>query len=81
MGCGGRGSVGRAGDRRAGFACERSNGAQTNDVVADGKTVWSWHPLLMLNRRRFFRARPGEQDLQSADDGDKNEFVAGESTA
>ena len=28
VGCGGRGSVVRAGDRRAGFACERSNGAQ-----------------------------------------------------
>jgi hypothetical protein len=55
MGCGGRGSVGRAGDRRAGFkTCERSNGALTNDVAADGKTVWSWHPLLVLNRRRFF---------------------------
>jgi hypothetical protein len=26
---------------------ERSNGAQTTDVEADGKAVWSWHPLLM----------------------------------
>jgi hypothetical protein len=32
--------------------CERSNGAQTNDANADGKTVWSWHPLLVLNWRR-----------------------------
>ena len=31
---------------------ERSAGAQTIGAEADGKTVWSWHPLLMLNRRR-----------------------------
>jgi hypothetical protein len=31
-GCGGRGSVGRARDRRAGFACERSDSAQTTDA-------------------------------------------------
>src|SRR3981189_3349152 len=36
-------------DRRAGWrkTRERSNGAQTNDVVADGEAVWSWHPLLV----------------------------------
>jgi hypothetical protein len=33
---------------------EQSNGALTNDVAADGKTVWSWHPLLVSSRRRFF---------------------------
>jgi len=36
---------------RAGFGLsqtrERSNGAQTTDVEADGKAAWSWHPLLM----------------------------------
>ena len=26
---------------------------QTNGAVADGKTVWSWHPLLVSSRRRF----------------------------
>jgi hypothetical protein len=41
MGCGGRGSIRRAGVRRAGFARERKNGVQTNDAEADGKTVWS----------------------------------------
>jgi hypothetical protein len=41
MGCGGRGSVARAGVRRAGFACERKNGAQTNDAEAYGEVVWS----------------------------------------
>ena len=81
MGCGGRGSVGRASVRRAGWrkTCERSNGAQTNEVVAYGKIVWSWHPLLMSNRRR--RVGPtGLRQTISVDDGDKNEFVAGEST-
>ena len=31
---------------------ERSAGAQTNGAEADGKTVWSWHPLLMSSLRR-----------------------------
>jgi hypothetical protein len=26
---------------------------QTNDAEAYGEVVWSWHPLLVLNRRRF----------------------------
>ena len=26
----------------------------TNGADADGKTVWSWHPLLVSSRRRFF---------------------------
>jgi hypothetical protein len=35
MGCGGRGSVGRDRNRRAGRkACERTAGAQTNDVAS-----------------------------------------------
>jgi len=38
---------------RAGLqACEQSNGAQTNGAEADGKTVWSWHPLLVSSWRR-----------------------------
>jgi hypothetical protein len=37
---------------QAGSACERSNGAQTNGACADGKAVWSWHPLLVSNLRR-----------------------------
>jgi hypothetical protein len=32
--------------------CERSNGALTNEVAADGKAVWSWHPLLVSSWRR-----------------------------
>jgi hypothetical protein len=38
---------------QGGFGHERSSGAQTTDAVADGKSVWFWHPLLMSNRRRF----------------------------
>jgi hypothetical protein len=57
---------------------ERSNGALTNDVEADGKAVWSWHPLLMPSRRRCV-GPTGPRQAISADDGDKNEFVAGES--
>ena len=58
--------------------CERSNGAQTTDVEADGKAVWSWHPLLMLSWRRCV-GPTGLRQAISVDDGDKNEFVAGES--
>jgi hypothetical protein len=31
---------------------EQSNGGQTNGADADGKTVWSWHPLLVSSWRR-----------------------------
>src|SRR5882672_6609169 len=43
------------------WARERSDGAQTNGAEADGKTVWSWHPLLVSSwrrRRRPDRVRP-----------------------
>jgi hypothetical protein len=33
-------------------ARELTNGTRTNDALADGEVVWSWHPLLVLNRRR-----------------------------
>ena len=29
------------------------HGARTNDANAYGKTVWSWHPLLVSSWRRF----------------------------
>ena len=55
-GCGGRGSVVRAngwlqGGSNMDFR-ERTAGVQTSDAEADGKTVWSWHPLLMSSWRR-----------------------------
>ena len=50
---------------------------QTNGAEADGKAVWSWHPLLVLNLRR----QVGPTGLrQSADDGDKTNSLTGEST-
>jgi hypothetical protein len=32
---------------------------KTNGADAYGKTVWSWHPLLVSNRRRFFAGPTG----------------------
>ena len=81
MGCGGRGSVGRAGmfagrlsvsdrqrvdERRLKPPPELrpvANG-QSNGLVKEaayGKTVWSWHPLLVSNRRRFSRSPTGSR--------------------
>jgi hypothetical protein len=77
MGCGGRSSVGRA--RRILRVRERSGGAQTNDVAADGKAVWSWHPLLVSSRRRSCGPDRASRDRQFADDGDKKELLAEES--
>jgi len=34
------------------FACERSGARKTSGAEADGKAVWSWHPLLVSSRRR-----------------------------
>jgi hypothetical protein len=48
------------------------------EVAAYGKGVWSWHPLLMSSLRRFCAPDRDAQDRQSAGDGDKKEFVAGE---
>jgi hypothetical protein len=80
MGCGGRGSVGRVRDGRAGFGLsqtrERSNGAQTTDVEADGKAVWSWHPLLMPSWRRCV-GPTGLRQAISANDGDKTNSSPG----
>jgi hypothetical protein len=51
-GCGGRGSVGR--DRVAGRTNLVSGieARKTNGAEAYGKSVWSWHPLLVSSRRR-----------------------------
>jgi hypothetical protein len=47
-GCGGRGSVARERNRRAALAVSDQS-AQDEHVAAYGKTVWSWHPLLVLS--------------------------------
>ena len=62
MGCGGRGSVGRVRGCRAGFplseACERSNGALTNDAEADGKAVWSCRLAIFCAWGKLKKPRP-----------------------
>ena len=52
-GCGGRGSVGRACFRGAVSVSDHAV-RRTNDANVYGKTVWSWHPLLVSSWRRFF---------------------------
>jgi hypothetical protein len=48
------------------FAKASPDGYQTRRSLlakadgAYGKTAWSWHPLLMLNLRRFCSAQPGK---------------------
>jgi hypothetical protein len=37
---------------QGGLRLVSDNGAQTIDVAAYGKAVWSWHPLLVSSRRR-----------------------------
>jgi hypothetical protein len=55
-------ALARGGDRRAGFVCERFT-SETNDVVADGEAVWSWHPLLVSSWRRLRRPDRVRQNL------------------
>ena len=38
---------------------ERRDGALGDGAEAYGEIVWSWHPLLVLNRRRFSRGPTG----------------------
>ena len=56
---------------------ERSNGAQTNDADAYGKTVWSWHPLLVSSWRRLFEPDRVSINHQSVGDGDKTNSSPG----
>ena len=42
---------------------ERYAAGKTNDAVADGKTVWSWHPLLVLSLRRSYEPNRVRQNL------------------
>jgi hypothetical protein len=51
------------------------------EVAAYGEVVWSWHPLLMSSPWRFCEPdRASRKAVNPRDDGDKKEFVAGEST-
>jgi hypothetical protein len=49
-------------------------------VAAYGEVVWSWHPLLMSSWTEAKPAQPGKVAINPFSDGDKKEFVAGEST-
>ena len=40
-------------ESQGGFRPVSDRGAQTNGAEAYGKTVWSWHPLLVSSWRRF----------------------------
>ena len=65
----------------AGRASPVSNLRYADDgAEAYGKTVWSWHPLLMLSLAEAKPAQPGEVAVNPLGDGDKKEFVAGESS-
>jgi hypothetical protein len=37
---------------QGGLTRERRRARKTNGAIADGKAVWSWHPLLVSSRRR-----------------------------
>jgi hypothetical protein len=50
---------------------ERDAAGKTTALFAYGKTVWSWHPLLVSSQRRFFESNRVRQNRQFAGDGDK----------
>jgi hypothetical protein len=51
--------------------------ARRTTLFAYGKTVWSWHPLLMLSQRRFYEPDRVRQSRQFAGDGDKTNSSPG----
>jgi hypothetical protein len=64
VGCDGRGSVGRAnGGCRAGFLVSDPPARGRTAIAADGKAVWSRHPLLVSSLRRFGRPDRVRQNL------------------
>jgi hypothetical protein len=79
-GCGGRGSVACAIRSQGGSFRERSAAHKTNNAEAYGKTVWSWHPLLVSSwRRRVGPTGLGQVLIRWRRRQD--EFVSGESKA
>jgi hypothetical protein len=50
-------------------------------MAAYGKTVWSWLSLLQPSVATMHRPDRARRIIQSRGDGDKQEFVAGESKA
>jgi hypothetical protein len=58
-GSGGRGSVVARGDRRASFACERSNGAQTNGAASGRQSRVVLAPVAGVKLAEAKRTQPG----------------------
>ena len=78
MGCGGRGSVGAQGDRRADLrSVSGSRRAGRTALVAYGKTVWSRHPLLVPSCRWPMSIQPDRISHQAGSDGDKTNSSPG----
>jgi hypothetical protein len=61
---------------RARCAREQPDKTLASDAFADGEVVWSWRPLLASRESRL--SKSGRRTCRP--DGDKNEFVTGEST-
>src|SRR6476620_9473860 len=55
---------------------ERSASVQDDRRFCVGKTVWFWHPLLVLNSRRLV-GPTGQTKPQSAGDGDNKNSSPG----
>lgn len=72
-------------ERRLNASVETSSGSMRagwsvwREEAADGKTVWSWHPLLVSSRRRFATAQPGDANRQFAGDGGQRNSAPGRS--
>ena len=61
-------------------ACARRSLSGRSRVVADGKAVWSWHPLLVLSFAEVHHPNRALRRRQFAKRRWQKEFVAGEST-
>ena len=65
------------GDGRAGLAREPSPSRRRPAIAAYGKTVWSWHPLLVSSSRKACRPNRARTCRSFADDGDKTNSSPG----
>jgi hypothetical protein len=80
MGCGGRGSVGANGIAGR-VSRERSAGAQDDGAFSVRQNRVVPTPVAGAKLSVATSIRPDPISHQAGSDGDKNEFVAGESTA
>jgi len=54
---------------------------RTNGACAYGKTVWSWHPLLVSSRRSFGRPNRVRRNINPPMTEARTKFVSGEIAA